>query len=273
MTNLKAIVLSIILIILNALFGHYLPPASIFLTPAIIGIITFLCGKTNIKLYFIVLFIIIAITSNDILIKLMAGGKNDFEGAGLINLIFLITVFISTVIVCSILVTKKKGQILKVMLFCILIPLTSYIYISYFDFLGLINYLNTSKSKEIAIKNKVFLNDLKFSINPIIYKNDTLKIVDGWSEKQIIVNHERLIKRYDDTSTINYTIKLKSNIRFDNLNMSYKVNDGDLNGSTQIDSTVSFNSLSSIHKITLYIFKITDKVKTDTVIAKIIILK
>ena len=273
MTKLKTTGISITLIVINGLIAYYLILWSILVLPIIIGFVTFLCKKANINIYLIAILIIIILTSNDILLRLTVTNKYDFEGAGVDNVFFLILVCISVIISCFTLFANKKLQLPKVILFAVLIFITSYIYISYFDFFGLINYSETSKSKEIAKYNKFFLNDLKFSSNQIIYKNDTLQIVDGWSEKQIIINHEHLLKNYDSTSTINYTIKLKSNVSFHSINLYYKVNDANINGSTPIDSTVSFNSLSSIDKITLYIFTVNANIKTDTVIKKIVILK
>lgn len=273
MTRFKTIGISILLVIINGLFGHYLPLGSCFITPITIGVIAFLYQKAEINVFLIALLIIIVLTSNDILVKLIPQSKYDFESAGVANLLFLISVLISLIVASVILFKDKKGQILKFMLFCISISLASYVYLSYFNFFGLVDYLNTSKSKEIAIRNKVFLDTLKFSTNRIIYKNDTMSIIDGWVEKQIIVNHEHLIKTFDDTSTVNYTIKLKSKINFDSLNISYNINAADVSGSYRIDSTVSFNSLSSLQKLTLYIFKINHNIKIDTVIEKIIIYK
>ena len=189
MTKLKIIGISILLVIINGLFSHYLPLSSIFLTPVTIAMITFLCKKANINIYLIAILIINVLTSNDILFKLTTSSKYDFEGAGVANVFFLISVFISLIVAYPILFADKKGQILKFILFFKSISLASYVYISYFDFFGLVDYLSTSKSKEIAIRKKVFLNNLKFSTDHVINKNDTLKILDGWSEKQNIVNH------------------------------------------------------------------------------------
>jgi hypothetical protein len=265
MSNLKSIAISISLIIVNAVIGYNLPPGSILFTPLVIGIISFILGRTGLKTYYIILLILIALFSNDVLIKLTAGGGHDFEGAGVINLFFIVGVVISTIITFTILI-KQQRKVIPVLFFCISIPAISFLYLCYFDFLGLVGYQNTSKSKEIAIKNKVFLNNIKFADNLINYKADTVKIIDGWAEKQVIVDHQQLIKKYDDTSTINYTFKLKSNTSFDSLKMYYKVNDTDVNGSNAIDSIIAFNCLKSAPKVTVYFFKLGNTFKNNRMI-------
>src|ERR1700712_415295 len=108
MSNLKALSLVIIIFVIDTLLGHYLPPTSIFLTPIVVAAITMIFSKSNLSHYLIILCVIITICLNDILIKLTAGGTSDFEGAGLINLFFLISVVISTIIVFSVLIPKRR---------------------------------------------------------------------------------------------------------------------------------------------------------------------
>lgn len=271
MSNLKTIILSAILIVVFISIAHFFPMFSWFIPLLVIGLTIFLTAKTSLKPFYIILFVLITLISFDISFKLNTSSPNDSEGAGVANLLFIIMALMVTVIVFVTLIGKQKGKIIQLLLLCLLIPSVTYCYLTYFESLGLINYINTSSTKEIAVKNKVFLNDLKFSVNPIIYHDDTLKITDGWAEKQIIVNHERLIKKYDDTSTINYTIKLKSNKTFDKLDMYYKVNDKSMNGANHIDSIISFNSPSFTKNIMVYIFKMNENIKDDTIINKLTI--
>lgn len=271
MTKLKAILVSIGLIIATTLLGHYIPPTSIFITPVIIGGITALLSMTTFRVYFIILFILIVIFLNDILIKLSAGGISDFEGAGLINLFFIFGVIVSTIIaLISLFYSRKRNRVMTIFL-CLLIPVASYFYIPYFDFLGLIDHENASLSEQISKKKDVFISDLKFSQNQVAAKNDTLNIIGGWSEKQIIVDHTHLIKKYDDTSTINYIIKLNGNKKIDSLEMRYNVNDTTITYSSPVDSIINFSLPKSTHNIILTFFKTTDKISSDTIIKKVIV--
>ncbi|WP_461451614.1 hypothetical protein [Mucilaginibacter sp.] len=258
MNSLKAVLFTIGLIIINSLLGYYLPPISIIFTPVVVGLTTYVLARTNIKIYFIIIFIIITLALNDILVKITAGGTSDFEGAGLINLLFFVTVIISTIIAISILIDKKKERTLIVVLFCLLIPVASCCYISYFDFLGLTDYLNTSKTKEISQKSNLFISDLKFSDNQINYNNDSLKIIDGWCEKGTIVDHTHLMKHYDDTSSVNYVIRLKANKNFNELNISYNINDTSMNGSNNVNTLIKFSLSKSTSPIILTFFKMRE---------------
>ncbi len=269
MTRLKIIGISIILVIINCLFSYYLRAWSIFITPITIGVLTFLYQKAKINVFLIASLVIILLISDDISLKFSTTDNYDLEGMAVANLCFLISIIMSLIITFPILFVNAKWKIFKFLLFYILIFFASFIYNSYFYSFGLITYSSTSKSKEIAIRNKVFLNNLKFSTNHIIYKNDTINIIDGWAEKQVIINHKNFIKKYDSTSTINYKIKLESKINFDSIKFRYNINDADVRDSYRIDSLLGDNILSSIHKITLYIFTENHNIKTDTLIEKI----
>jgi hypothetical protein len=241
MNTLKAVAISLSLIIINNVLGHYFPPISILLTPVVIGVISVLISRLDIQIVLIVLLVIISILLNDILIKFFAGGTADFEGAGFINLFLIFACIIATILTPTLLIVSNNRNVVSTIFACLLIPLSVYIHLLYFDFLGLVDYKNASSTKAISIKNKTFIGDLAFSEKQITYKSDTINIIDGWCEKQIIIDHTHMLKKYDSESSVKYIIHVKSNKKFDVLKISYKVNDSDINGSSDIDSVLEFS--------------------------------
>jgi hypothetical protein len=269
MNTLKVVLISFALIIINNVLGHYFSPISILLTPVVIGIISVLISRLNIPIILVVLLVIASILFNDILVKLFAGGTSDFEGAGFINLFLIIACIIATVITLALLITTHKHNIIYTILACLLIPLSVYIHLLYFDFLGLVDDQNASATKAISIQNKVFIGDLAFSDHQIICRDDTLKIIDGWCEKQVIVDHTHLLKKCDRESSVNYIIHVKSNKKFDGLKISYKVNDDDINGSFDIDSVLKFSDRKLAPQPFITFFKLSDTIKNSTIIKQI----
>lgn len=266
MTKLKAILLSIGLIIVNSVICYYLRPICIVLSILIPVFIVFILSKANLQIYFKILIIIGAIVLDDMVFKLSGSHPYDFEGAGLINLLSIVATVLATIISFVFLINKAKQNVIYTSCFIILIPISVWLYLSYFDSLGLIDSKNESISQEISIKNHVFLKDLQFSDNSVVYKPDSIKIISGWSEKQINTNHEHLLKRYDDTSKVNYILKLKSNRSFRDNEIYYNVNDTSINGANPIDSVISFTCARADPKVIMTFFKLTGNIsKTITI--------
>ena len=267
--NFYSLLATLLLVISVAILGHYFAPLSIFMSPALIGITVFLIFRAQFTPVVTILIIIVTIIINDIFIKLYAGGIHDFEGAGFINLFLIISSIIATILSFIFLISERKLTIIYSLGLSMLIPLLIYAYLSYFDFLGLIDSGNYSKNKAISNANKMFIKTLSFPDSVINFKNDTLHITGGWTEKQQIIDHTHLIKSYNDTSTINYIVYLRANKKFDDLDIFYKMNDTNINGSTQIDSTIKFDSHRDSRKKVLYFFKSLKKPLRDTIIKKI----
>lgn len=254
MNNLKAIIYSTALIIGEFSLLRYSSVITlVFLLISILFSVFLLLS--NIKTYLKVIIISILIISGDLSFRIINIHHIDSEGAGVTNLFFIITVALATIITFSLLVYKQQGKILYIIFLCLLIPSISMAYLSYFDFLGLADASNASKSKVISQKNNLFVGALHFSDNQINYNDDSLKIIDGWCEKQTIVDHTHLIKHCDDTSSINYVIHLKGNNNFDKLNIYYNINDTSMNGSQSADSTLIFSRAKSVNPVVLTFFK------------------
>ncbi|OKS87372.1 hypothetical protein [Mucilaginibacter polytrichastri] len=268
MNTLKVILITTVLIIADAILGHYLSIAALIFTFVIAGIIAYLSAKFNTPVWLCMLLVIAPILVTDITIKLTNNG-NDFEAAGLTNLFFIFNVVVSTIIILSVLIKYHKQKTIYIISSSLIMLAIAYAHLSYFDFLGLTENTNASATKAISIKNNIFIGDLIFSDKQIIYKSDTLKIIDGWCEKQVIVDHTHLIKKYNIDSSINYVVHLKSNKKFKDLQIYYKVNDGDINGSNPADSFLTFSDVRSAPQPLITFFKLNHIIKNSTTIKQI----
>lgn len=89
MKNFATLGLATLIVILNAIFGHYFAPGGIMMTPIILIITTSLvCFQIkNIGAIFISVLAFLFIALNDIGIKLYAGGTHDNEGLAWVHLL------------------------------------------------------------------------------------------------------------------------------------------------------------------------------------------
>ncbi len=268
--NVKIIIVLLIIVITNIL-GHYLPPTSIMLTPITVGLLTGLLILTELKIGYRILLITLAIIFNDICIKKFAGGTHDLEGAGFINGFLIIGLIISTVIIIiKTIVLKNTNAIIKIML-TLMMPAIMFLYMQYFGLYGLSYSKSMSTTKQNAIENKKFVSDLDFSETEIIYETDSIYIISGWAEKELILNHKSLIKKTEETENTNYKIKIKHNLKPDDFSIFYKINSDDVNGASTIDSILEFTA-NKADDITLTIFKLrNNSVNNDTIISKVTI--
>lgn len=264
MTNYQKILISVGLIVFNNILGHFAPPSSIFLTPIVLGATTILLATSSLNFPLRILLILLAIVTNDILIKFFAGGTHDSEGAGWINLFLIIGIVVSTITTFAIFIQKEK--ILKSLLACLIIPVALFFHLSHFDFLGLSYTQSESISEENSKKEGIFLKELSFSETQVFFNGDSIKLISGWIEKQRVVDHSGLIRRDSIGEQINYIIKVESNKSPYDSQLLYKVDSRDINGSSLIDSVIRFSSpkLSS----SLFFFSLNNKAK-DTFIKEI----
>lgn len=230
MNDSQKILLSIGLIILNNVLGHYFPPSSIFMAPILAGIISYLLATSSLKIHIQILLIVLSLVSNDVLTKLYAGGIHDLEGAGFINLFLIVGIVISTIITLSISIAKKRS--IKVILIWFVVPISVYIYLYNYDSLGLYYSKNASISAKMSKERGLFLGELIFSDTLVSYKGDSVRLLNGWMERQQIVDHTRLIKKNRIGSEVNYIIKVRCNKIPDDMSLLYKSDNRNEYGST-----------------------------------------
>jgi len=271
MTDSIKIFLSFIIVVITNILGHYFPPTSIMFSPLTIGLLTGLLMFTDFKIGYRILLVTLSIVFNDICIKTFAGGTHDLEGAGFINAFLIIGLIISTIIILiKTVVLKNINAIIKIML-TLMMPVTMFLYIQYFGLYGLSYSKSMSLTKQNAIENKTFLSDLNFSETVIIYDTDSIHIISGWTEKELILNHNSLISKTEETENINYKLKIKHNFKPNDFSIYFKVNSDDVNGASPVDSVLEFTANKS-DNITLTIFKLRNgSVNNDTIISRVAI--
>jgi len=271
MTDSIKIFLSFIIVVITNILGHYFPPTSIMLSPLTIGLLTGLLMFTDFKIGYRILLVTLSIVFNDICIKTFAGGTHDLEGAGFINAFLIIGLIISTIIILiKTVVLKNINAIIKIML-TLMMPVTMFLYIQYFGLYGLSYSKSMSLTKQNAIENNTFLSDLNFSETVIIYDTDSIHIISGWTEKELILNHNSLISKTEETENINYKLKIKHNFKPNDFSIYFKVNSDDVNGASPVDSVLEFTANKS-DNITLTIFKLRNgSVNNDTIISRVAI--
>lgn len=268
MTNTIRITLALFLVILTNILGHFFPPTSIMLSPLTIGSLTGLLLYTDFKVGYRVLCITFAIIFNDMCIRSYAGGVYDLEGAGFINMFLVIGLIISTVIITGKAVFLESTSVISKIGIILIMPSAMSLYILYFGFYGLSYRQPMSLTKESAVTNNTFLSELYFSKRDIVYDKDSLQIISGWTEKEIMINHNSLIRKTEESGSINYRIELRDNLKRNDFSVYYKVNSDDINGASPVDSVLRFSAKTD--SISLTFFKlIRDSVTKDSLIGKV----
>jgi len=139
MKDIYLVFISVVCIILSALFGHYYPPIGIELTPVILiitGVIVFNNLKfQNVFLKVLLFFSFVAL--NDLLIKLYAGGRHDYEGLAWTKLFLYIGLLPSYfILVKAIWLDRFAGQTSKIVSILVF-PILVVIYLAISRDLGL----------------------------------------------------------------------------------------------------------------------------------------
>lgn len=134
-----ALVLSFTVVLGNVLADHFFSPIGIEISPIIIIIaVLFICAaKPAFSNLLMTCFVFMLIAINDSGIKLYGGGIHDSEGQGFVNLLFFIC-FISGLIMLLVAFFKNKQlSSFNVIGPVILFFLLGYMYMHFFDQLGL----------------------------------------------------------------------------------------------------------------------------------------
>ena len=92
MTNNKTISISIGLVLLNIVIGHFFSPTVVLFSPLVVTLVSLFIGVVNVKLSPILktLIIVLLISIQDVGLKLFAGGDHGQAGQALLNIMFLI---------------------------------------------------------------------------------------------------------------------------------------------------------------------------------------
>lgn len=194
MRNILILISVILLLCLSNYKGHIDPPFSIDFTPVIIGLTTVIVlFFTDLKLWLKLGLTTFYIILNDVLIKLYAGGAHDLEGAGFIFIAMAIGLIVSLIALIIYLIKEKVEK--KSMFKFILTPILGLaLYLSYFHSLGMSFDISSSMNQSKAKKDDIFISDLVFSKDILVFGSDTLFVQKGWIEHEVKFDHTNLVK-------------------------------------------------------------------------------
>jgi hypothetical protein len=130
---------ALVIVVVNGLFAHFVPPSGIEMTPAILICTTFIIvfglRDLNPLLKSLLTFLFIAI--NDISIKLYAGGIHDREGLDWVDLFLLIGLVPAFILLLVSIIRDKKSTLINKLAAIVLFPLLVYGHEYFFGELGL----------------------------------------------------------------------------------------------------------------------------------------
>ncbi len=142
MNNIKTISISLGIILLNEIIGHFFAPNGIMLTPIVLIVISVLIGLVNTELKPIWKSVLLVglIGLHDIGIKLYSGGSHDNEGLGWIHgLLFIGLIPAYGILIAGIFKAKNESKLNK-WIAVFLFPLLIWFHLLLFNDLGLGRY-------------------------------------------------------------------------------------------------------------------------------------
>lgn len=242
------------IIILTNLIGNSSPPASILLTPFTMAILSGLVLSTDLYLITRIALSCFTLILNDLLIKTFAGGFHDTEGQMVINFLFGIGLIFPFFHILFLVVKNKEQGLIKKAITLLICPVMMISYISYFSSYGLIYVQDSNHTKADALQTKTFVADLDYSKHIVVHQNDTFQFQDGWVEKELLFNHQNLLRKTTETGNFIYNIPLKHNSDDVNFDFFYVIPGVEATGSNLLYRNISFSSNHATNlKILLFI--------------------
>lgn len=136
--KISIICLLTLVLLINSIIGHFLPPTGILITPVIIsvmiGLIVFTDNGLNIIEKSVLSYLYIGL--NDIGIKLFSGGKHDMEGIGWIHMMLFIGLVPCFIMLLVGTFRNKDSSIQLKILSVIIFVLLIYVHFEIFETLG-----------------------------------------------------------------------------------------------------------------------------------------
>jgi len=272
MKNISIISIGIILLLLSNYFGHVYPPFSINFTPILIGLFTgLILFLSNFNLIGKFGFIIGMIISNDILIKLFAGGQHDWEGAGWVSIFLFLGLIISLLLIVIYGFTEQKKRKKEHFYYLLVSSIILWGYLFLFDSLGMI-WVNNQSENIVTSKSKgLFISNIRISDRIIKYGKDTFIIKSGWIEHQTKSNHMGIFKKTEKTDMQYCTFLIKG--KFEHLNYDrniyYEMKTPNSSGYQQLDSVITLILDKKVNKYRLAFYNNKfDKIKEVEILRK-----
>lgn len=256
------------MIIIVNLLGHAFPPMSIFLSPVVIALSAVLLLGTGYGTLARVGLLFSAVVINDLLMKNMAGGTHDTQGAGWINLMLIIGVILSAII-CLILFLSEKISGRKIIASLLGFTLFSALYVNYFAFHGMGVMVPSSDTMAEAKDKGHFIRAIRLDGKLVADEGDTVALLSGWLEREVRIDHTGLIKRLEPTGYVLGFIPLEKNSDRPMNGLYYKQNSSDVNGARPMNDIIRFRVLESDSIVHLTFFDVSRSIR-DAGIIKVI---
>ena len=134
--NNKLLIYAVILVVVNVLIGHFLPPSGIMLSPIVIVLITVFVLNLEVRVLVKSLVIGGLISLQDIGVKLFSGGTHDYEGLGWIHFMLLMGVTPSFLAIVYFFAIDKDESVYKKIFSALIFILLLVFHLSLFSELG-----------------------------------------------------------------------------------------------------------------------------------------
>ena len=253
------------MIVLVNLMGSAFPPNSILFSPVVIALSAYLLFGTGYRLATRVGLFCLALVINDLLLKNIAGGTHDVEGAGWINATMILGVFISLIIGLVLFISQKLPA-KKIIVALLGITLFSALYINYFAFHGMTITLPSNDIIEEAKKEGNFIRTFSTGRELITNQEDSVVLLAGWLEQEVRVDHTGMIKRSAPTGYVLGSIQTQGNRHGFPVGLYYKVNSKDVNGSGPVDDLIRFRVFEDDSIVELTFFDMRRSVGSRAII-------
>jgi hypothetical protein len=140
MRNTIFVLLAIIIVIANGIIGHFFAPNGLTYTPIVIVTTTCLIifGTKDVRVIWKSLLIFVFVAFNDILIKLYAGGRHDYEGLGWIHFYMLVGIIPSYITLLISIIKYHNEPARSKVAALVLFPILIIIHLQLFSTLGLV---------------------------------------------------------------------------------------------------------------------------------------
>ncbi|RYE12556.1 MAG: hypothetical protein EOP45_22640 [Sphingobacteriaceae bacterium] len=139
MKNIIVIGLAALIVIFNALIGHFFAPNGILLIPLVLAgttsLITF--GTTKINVIWISVLCFLVVSLNDLLIKFYSGGLHDSEGQGWIHMLLFVGLIPTTIVLLISIFRQKEATTFHKIIAVIIFPILLMMYLHLFSDFGL----------------------------------------------------------------------------------------------------------------------------------------
>jgi len=139
MISLKIVALSVTIVLVHLIIGHFFAPYGLFFTPMVLMMVSILIALLTKELVSIWKSVVLAVLIgfHDIGIKLYSGGRHDYEGLGFLQFMLFVGLVPAFVILLIGIIRNENDTKFEKWLAVILFPIIVSIHLLIFRELGL----------------------------------------------------------------------------------------------------------------------------------------